>query len=270
MRFRRLHESLGAEVLDFDLRAPTSANDVEALRHAFDEHQLLLFRGGSPVSPERQMEITGWLGPLVDDLGDGRRWSTLTNADDAGRIRLRFHSDFTYTEAPIRGISLHALAIPPGGATTSFVSGVRAWATLPSGRQEVLAGMTVRHAHVSSISPELPRFVAHHPLRLSHPRTGEPVLFVTEHHADRIEELDEDESDRVLAELFAHLYARERVYVHAWQLYDLVLWDNLAIQHAREDEAAVADGERTFQRVALNDRSYQELIARARAAEARG
>ncbi|MCH2173592.1 TauD/TfdA family dioxygenase [Myxococcota bacterium] len=269
MQFRPLHESFGAEVLDFDVRSLARPEQMEALERAFDAHHLLLFRAGGPIPPDRQVEMTGWFGPVTDDSGEGRGWSTLTNAEASGQIRLPFHSDFTYTYSPIQGISLQAMEIPPGGATTAFASGVRGWATLPFDRRESLGNMRVRHSHRSSITPELPDFVAHHPLCLEHPRTGVPVLFVTEFHSDLIEGLESDESHQVLEELFAHLYRPENVYLHHWKLYDLLIWDNLALQHSRQRETAMSDGARSFQRVSLNDRTYSELIDQARNIETR-
>jgi len=256
-----LHPDFGVEVHDVELLNPT-VDEIDELRAALDEHQLLLFRQGR-IPPERHVEIVSWFGTPTDDSGDGKRWSVLHNQDRAGSMRLPFHSDFTYTDSPVKLISLHAIELPPGGASTSYVSGVAGWAMLAPDRQETLAPMVVRHSYRSRLSHDLPDFVTEHPLRFAHPRTGRPVLFVTEHHAERILELDPEGSARVLAELFAHLYAAERVYVHRWKLHDLVVWDNLAVQHARTEEADIADGARALQRVSVNDVTYAELIARA-------
>jgi taurine dioxygenase len=262
MRFSPLREGFGAEVLDLDLTAATGSADVEELQQAFDEYQLLLFRGGGRIPPERHVEIAAWFGAAVD-TSSGRAWSTMDNESVAGSIRLPFHSDLTYTDSPVKVISLHALELPPGGAATSFVSGVRGWETLSAGRREQLAEMTLHHTHTSAISNDMPQFEADHPLCLRHPRTGRPVLFVTEWHADHICGLPPQESARLLAELLAHQYQPERVYVHRWQPCDFVIWDNLAIQHARTDEANIASGRRLLQRVALNEVTYDELIAKA-------
>ena len=98
-----------------------------------------------------------------------------------------------------------------------------------------------------------PIFSADHPVRLMHPRTGRPVLYVTEYHADRIYGLEREESDRLIDELQAHLYAPAHVYEHEWELWDFLIWDNLAVQHARREEARVADGARALQRVQVTD-----------------
>ena len=268
MRFRPLHEGFGAEVLDFDVQNSGSSAEIEALRAALDEHQLLLFRGGRRISPERQVEITGWFGPLADN-GSGL-CTVLHNENSDGGAKLPFHADFSYTDAPIKGISLHAIELPPAGTVTAFASGIHGWETLPEVRQTMFVPMTLRHGYRSENHLEWPEFTADHPVRLLHPRTGRPILYVTEYHAQRIYELDPEESDRIIAELFAHLYAPERVSVHQWALYDLLMWDNLAVQHARPERSDLADGARAMQRVSINDVPFPELLARARAQEQRG
>jgi taurine dioxygenase len=71
------------------------------------------------------------------------------------------------------------------------------------------------------------------------------------------------DSDRVIGDVLAHLYESGQEYLHVWELYDLLIWDNVALQHARREEADVARGPRAMQRVALNEVTYPELIARA-------
>ncbi len=262
MLIRPLHPNFGAEVLDLQLEAATP-QDIDTLRAALDEHQLLLFRNGESLAPEQQVEICGWFGPPVDN-GDGRLWSMLRNEEAAGRIKLPFHADFTYTDSPIKIISLHASELPPGGTSTSFVSGIHGWASLPLELQTRLAPMTLRHRHVSAITTGLPEFIADHPLRKEHPRSGRPILFATEYHAHRILELDLEESDAILSRLFEHLYAEQHIYTHRWQLHDLMIWDNLAVQHARREAAELSAGKRAVQRVVVNEMTYPELVARAR------
>lgn len=268
MEFRPLHADLGVEVLGFDLQHGGSPAEVEALRRAYDAHQMLLFRGGGRVSPERHVEIAGWFGPPppVDNTGNGDFVSVLRNEEAAGSMRLPFHSDLTYTDCPIKAICLQAIELPAGGTSTTFVSGMAAWDRLPGPLQDELAGTTLRHVYVSNM-PEYgwPDFAADHPVRLPHPRTGRPILLVTEHHADRILELDEARSRAVIAELFGYLYAPEAQYEHCWQLDDLVIWDNLAIQHARTRHSDPAEGRRALQRVALAEVGLPELVERARA-----
>lgn len=266
MRFHPLNSGFGAEVLGFDVLGGSSAKEIDDLRTAFDEYQLLLFRCGKRISPDRQVQISSWFGPPISNSG-GALWSVLKNEEAAGSIRLPFHSDFSYTDSPIKGISLHAVEVPPTGTSTSFASGAHAWATLEPERQQMLTDATLRHYHTSEMGRGWPDFVADHPVRLLHPRTGQPVLYVTEHHAHRILEMDSVESKRVLAELFEHIYAPENIYLHRWEIFDLIVWDNLAVQHARTEKADISKGHRVMQRVALNDVAFPELLERARQQE---
>ncbi len=264
MRFRPLHASFGVEVLDFDLAETPGEADLAVLRNAYDEKQLLLFRGGERLSPERQVEITGWFGEVATHF-DGTMYTVLSNKNAYGKDRLPFHSDYTFTETPFLGISLHAAELPPTATGTSFISAVDGWATLPPERQAALAELTLRHREVPLSSDTDRGYGYDHPLRLINPRTGKPILFVTEHHASRIHELPEAESDRVIAEIFAHLYRDEAVYEHRWQPYDLMVWDNLAIQHARSEQVERSEGKRDMQRVTMHHIGLAEVNARAKA-----
>jgi taurine dioxygenase len=156
--------------------------------------------------------------------------------------------------------------VPESGTSTTFVSGMAAWDRLPAPLQEELADKTLRHLYISRLSAyDWPDFAAEHPVRKLHARTGRPILLVTEHHADRILELDEARSAALIEELYTYLYAPEARYEHWWQLDDLLVWDNLAIQHARTQHSDPSEGKRALQRVALAEVGLPELIERARA-----
>jgi taurine dioxygenase len=101
-------------------------------------------------------------------------------------------------------------------------------------------------AHLESVPPEGDR--ARHSVLLPHPRTATDVLYVNEMQTERINELSPDDSDELIGALFAHLYTPEFTYEHRWQIGDLVVWDNVAVQHARRDPV---EGPRTLQRVTL-------------------
>jgi taurine dioxygenase len=268
LEFRRLHPDLGAEVIGFDLARSNAPADIAALRAAFDEHELLLFRGDRAISPERQHDICSWFGPCMTTNPSGAKHTFMDNAEAVGRDKLLFHSDVSYAEEPMQGIALHALELPKSGAATAYVSGVAAWAGLAPDLQSKLAAMTSRHRLEGGYAYDWPEFVADKPVRMAHPRTGKPILYVTEHHSERIHELPESESANTLAALFAHLYAPDHVYTHQWRLYDLVLWDNLAIQHARPYAADPADGARILQRVTIGGTPFEQILSAAKAREA--
>ena len=97
------------------------------------------------------------------------------------------------------------------------------------------------------------------------------ALAVSEQQSDRILDWPAERSEAVLAELCARLYAADNVVSHEWRTGDLVVWDNLALQHGRP--AITGPGERTLRRVAmvLGDPSAQHAWTRVSlAAEGKG
>jgi taurine dioxygenase len=70
-----------------------------------------------------------------------------------------------------------------------------------------------------------------HPLFLTHPISGETVLYCNPGYAIRINELDEAESDRVLAFLFEHQLQPKYQYTHRWTEGDVLVWDHIGTLH---------------------------------------
>ena len=89
-------------------------------------------------------------------------------------------------------------------------------------------------------------------------RTGRPYVFVNQNMTAGIIGLSPSESDELLAELYSWLYREEEVYEHSWRPGDLVLWDNLAVQHAR---GRVSSDTRTLQRVTITELGYAQQYA---------
>jgi taurine dioxygenase len=266
-----LTAALGVEVRGVDVASPPSPDDLAILRRAYAEHHLLLLRD-QDVSPKAHASFVANFGPLTDDMGTGDFTAFISNLEmkdgGGGSGVLYFHSDLSFTRSPLHGISLYALVIPERGTTTRFASGVAAARTLPDDLRGRVAERTVHHVlpistnrtdakarevAVVDTDPDFER-----PILAEHPRTAEPNLFVTDQHAHRVEGLDADESAQLLDDLFAHLYSDEHVYEHDWRVGDLLLWDNVALQHARGDVSQ--GGERTFRRVSINEFSIMELV----------
>jgi taurine dioxygenase len=263
VHFKLLAHGFGADVSDFDAQHGRSPEDIAALQHALTSHSLLLFRGCGRLSAQRQAEIIGWFGTVgAGSLPEGELATTMDNANDRGRARLPFHSDITFFRYPIEGISLHPLELPAVDTSTTYVSNAVAWDTLPPHLQNMLRDRKARHYYQDDgkIGNEAQVFETWHPVCLPHYRTGRPLLFVTEHHVDRIEGFAPAQSAQMLQELFAHLYAPARQYEHVWRHGDLVIWDNYAIQHARTREANPADGRRLLQRVWFGEHGYADQL----------
>jgi len=73
--------------------------------------------------------------------------------------------------------------------------------------------------------------VAEHPVVRTHPETGRKALYVSEGHTDYIKDMDPQESEELLQELFEFSKRPEFIYRHVWQPHDLIFWDNRCTQH---------------------------------------
>jgi taurine dioxygenase len=254
---QRLGEAgFGVEVLDCDLAAIVDAgcggasDDAQAIRSAWLSHRLLVFRD-QHLEPRHQAAFASWFGPLErttpkrQQLGDGpsepvHYISNRVPGASAGDGELVFHSDSATRRYPIRAVTLFAEAVPSRGGETLFADAVAAWRTLDPRLRERVGALEAVHAfdYDSESKPtaapgQLNGYSATHPVVMPHPLTGEPVLYVNRGQTWRLAGLDDAASDELLAALWDHVEAPERRYVHRWRVGDLVIWDNVALQHAR-------------------------------------
>ena len=271
LEFRRLSEHTGAEVLGFDFDAPANAASTRAWHEALDAYQLLLFRDVA-IDPEKQVAFVETLGPALIENDIGRGYQFVSNVHDEGILgddAFAFHSDHAFMPDPIEVISLYGLEIPTSGSCTRFANGLAAARALPV---DLLARCKDRRArHIIDptadsgvvpvrgprLSDALPH--AYHPILMPHLRSGEPVLYLCEQQTDEVEGLERSESGELIEALFAHLYSPRFLLTHEWRPGDLLVWDNRALQHARD---AVAPGtRRTLRRVSVGGTSVYEYFA---------
>lgn len=248
----RTIKPFGVEV-DFDLRQPLTPEQQAELQSLRLMHHLLLFRNQS-LSMEEQERVMSYLGPVLTDKMDRIDYISNTRKDgDLGEGVILFHSDLSFTPTPFEAISLYAVDVEQVPTSTSFASGARAYQALPPDLQAFLADCHTLHCLAvdnatrvrdRELPPYNPRAV--HQAIMPHPRSGEPILYVCQQQIDKIFGLEEEESEKLLAELFTYLYAPENIYHHHWRNGDLLIWDNIALQHGR---LQAPSGPRTLQRV---------------------
>ena len=267
MNARDVTTSFGA-VLELDLRKPLDPGQQRELREVFTARHLLLFPE-QDISFEDQVRIVGYLGPV---LAGGPEW--VSNVAENGLVpegALLFHSDFIFTAEPSLGLCLYATEVPPGGSPTNFADAVGAAGRLPPALRARVRGRQAlnvfdlsdqrgdtrfREATLGPETPLAPRYA--HPVLMRHPTSGQELLSVNQMQTDRIIGLGAGESEETLEALWALLYAPENVYSHHWRVGDLVLWDNIAVQHGRP--APPLGVPRTMRRVTMAEHSVFDLV----------
>jgi len=260
-------EPFGAE-LDCDLARPMTDKERSCFVDLFHTRSLLVLHG-QRLSLNQQIEVVGQIGPVVRKR-DGL--SVLSAEKAYGARELIYHSDYAFAEHPLQAISLHALEVVDGASSTRFVSSVAAHQALPAelrARAEALdADFVAPATEVQSLRacdtrPEHQLLHERRPVVQRHPATGQPYVAVNEMQTAGILDVEPADGKAMLEALFGVLYRPENLYEHRWMTGDIVIWDNLALQHARGDLSSV--GRRELQRVccgvSLYD-MYPELDAK--------
>lgn len=257
MRAVPLCEALGAELVDFDVARPCTASEAAELRRLFCDHHLLLVRG-QEVTADDQTRFVGYFGPVHVVRSTGAVETYVSNREDrmigTGTTKLLWHNDGTYGEHPGIATSLWAQDVDSGSVPTMFTNAVRVLESMPDGlrsRIEPLHAMHMKDTHVERTDTrwreeEIPadappgRFPTYiHPLVYQPPHLVPKTLLVNELQTSHIVELPRDEGEALLQELFALLYENAELYSHTWEPNDLMIWDNLALQHCRPAEMGI-------------------------------
>ena len=235
-----------------------SVDDREVIRNAFAKFALLVFRGRE-ISVEEQMAVGSELGCLIDQAGQGKWWFNITNMGGGYDGELCFHADYSNSPGLLTGAILYGSVMPTGTTSTIFAHTGFALTSLPEDIRTKIADLRAIHAAVKPGTivdtplrhqPENatnPR--AEHPLVLVHPGTGKPMLLVNDMQTEQIVGMTAAESTALLDELASWIQRPEYIYQHRWQLHDMVVWDQVVMQHSRAAEQI--EGERTLRRVSF-------------------
>lgn len=177
--------------------------------------------------------------------------------EDAGRF---WHSDLSYKQVPSLLSALYALEVPVKDGivlgNTSFASTAAAYDALPEDMKRRLQSLKNVHSYVYYRSKNVQaqkeeqargaRVVQEHvltdehlkqvpdsevPIVRTHPVTGRKGLFINEAHTSHIVGLSKTESDALLKQICAQVIKPEFRYEHHWRAGDLLMWDNVAVQH---------------------------------------
>jgi taurine dioxygenase len=154
---------------------------------------------------------------------------------------MMFHHDMLHAEIPHNATLLYSMEVPTYGGDTLFASGYAAYESLDPAIRTKLAGRNaIHHYNYGSTQRGDDRGVAAygesvHPIFRTHDETGRKAIYVNRLMTVGIVDMPQEESDPLLHAIFDHSERPEFVYTHAWQVGDLLVWDNRCSMHARTD-----------------------------------
>jgi taurine dioxygenase len=249
VEFRALSPGIGVEVVGLDLHADHPAEVREQVRRAWLDHALVLVRG-QELTLDEQVRFAGWFAPVnTRGYSFGANIEMyISNSRDEGVARegsLLLHQDHCFLDVPLPGICLYAEEVTATGGATIFANAALAYERLPEPLRTRLASLDALHIYdyandygdhrfrVATASEVALR--ATHPVVLGHPATGRPILYVNRLMTDSIVGLSEPDSEALLDELMPYFEDPGVRYEHTWRRHDIVVWDNVTLQHGRTE-----------------------------------
>jgi alpha-ketoglutarate-dependent 2,4-dichlorophenoxyacetate dioxygenase len=257
MEFRRTGPGFFAEARGVGLEDVADSNDAyDAVRAAFEEHSVLLFRN-QPVTDELQLAFSRRFGPLeiakAASRGEGTPFSILTNIEPDGTLvppdhkeALRakanqlWHTDSCFKIPPALASVLSARVIAPVGGETEFASTRLAWARMPDAMRRRLADAYARHDYAHSRAKIAPHLASERErstlppvswrMHWRNPANGCDSLYIASHTC-AIDGMEADAALALISELIDFTTAPGHTHLHRWQPGDVVMWDNRATLH---------------------------------------
>jgi len=246
--------TLGAVVSDVDL-ADLDDRTWAEVHAAFLRYAVLVFPG-QHLSEEAQGRFARRFGE-VEKLHPRQAGSTLIFSNQKADGTLArpdeqqyqilkgnegWHTDSTYMPLASKAAMLSALVLPPADGETEFADMRAAWDALDAATQARLEGLSAYHSLYYSqaragYTHSTDNLYGFHdkgaplrPIVKTHPETGRKSIY-TGRHAYGIPGMSAAESEDLLNALLDEACQPPRIYLHRWQVGDLVVWDNRCLMH---------------------------------------
>ena len=260
MAIENLEAALGAVMLGIDLSRPLAADEVRTLEHVWRERLVVVLRGQRLSDPQliafsRQFGELDPPGPNPYGepfIREHPELNVISNVVENGKPignlgdgEAVWHADMTYVEVPPKAAVLYALEVPPSGGNTYFANMFAAFDALPTGLKAAAQGRIAVHDGSTNSAGMLRKGYkkvtdvrevegARHPLVRTDPRTGRKALFLGRRPNSYVIGLAVPESEALLDALWAHATKPQFAMCHAWQVGDVLMWNNLCVLHRRD------------------------------------
>lgn len=275
LAIRPLTGRFGAELSGLDFAADLDDATAAAVRAAWIEYGVLLFRGGD-LDDAAQMRLSRVFGELqpsattvMNDAVNPYMMTLAYDPEDSDPVFsqhyrvggidragwLGWHWDQSFMPTIVRGACLRMEWPSPEMGATGFIDAVEAYERLPDAMKLRIEGLEVvyelnrdyasgqfgfpddivalpRVESTKVQSGDFPPCV--HPLVIAQRETGRKVLKLSPMHARYVLGMAREESDRLLADLAAHLVDDRFAYFHTWQTNDILVWDNWRMIHCAQ------------------------------------
>jgi taurine dioxygenase len=257
--------AIGAELSNISLADAALDPDVIAeIRALWLKHKVLFFPDQN-ISAMDQQNFAAQFGeleahPIAPSHPEADKLMMLYRNLDPSKPTLvekisrenLWHADVTFKKAPPRGAVLRCELSPETGGDTLWSNMAMAYEKLPNAIKQRIDGLYAKHSAEHNFGAQLPieerqamaakNPACEHPVVLTHPETGEKVLFVnsafTSHFSNFFNFEDirygQDfmpEAHHLMNYLISQAAIPEYQVRLKWRTNMVAMWDNLQVQH---------------------------------------
>ncbi|NQW82162.1 MAG: TauD/TfdA family dioxygenase [Polaromonas sp.] len=254
-------KTLGARVEGLDLSVPLTEAQFAQLEQALGKYGVLSYPKQTLTSlqlkqfSERFGQLEVNVANMYQDVGLPEVMILSNKVENGKPLGLSdagqdWHTDMSYSKMIAFTNVLYGIEIPhrdgePLG-NTEFCNMHAAYDDLPEALKTQLDGMSITHNFEKfwekmrlekgqrpplTDAQRAAKPPVSHPIFMTHPITGNKVLYANPGYSMRINELPKDESDEILAFLFKHQLQTKYQYQHRWSVGDVLMWDNMGTLH---------------------------------------
>jgi taurine dioxygenase len=256
---RRMSDRLGVALDGLDLSRPLSDEAFREIEQAFWEGGVLAIKG-QKLTPAQFVAFARKFGKpephVIDTFHHPQERDILILSNrrkpdgspaglaDGGTY---FHTDYSYLEVPARVTMLYSREVPSKGGQTLFADMAGAYEDLPESTKRQIDDLVVLHHYgnrddldersrtaASPLSAEQKAKVTlvKHRLVRTHYGTGRKALYAVSGSSFEIEGMPREEGVALLNALKAHALQDKYRFSYAYDVDDIVLWDDLATLHS--------------------------------------
>ena len=246
---KRLSPSIGAELLDLDLKNSLSEDLKDEIYQALLVYKVIFFRD-QDLSLEEHLEFANNFGELEihpfanNDKQYPEVLKITHNEKNKGRENL-WHSDVTWRLEPSLGSILRMKEAPKVGGDTLFADMYAAYEDLSDEMKEQLDGAVAVHdfegfrkrlekkgvskEEIEDFNKKFP--MPEHPVIRTHPDTGKKLIYVNAAFTKCIKDWEVEESSNMLKYLYSRASTPEYQCRFVWKDNSIAFWDNRSVQH---------------------------------------
>lgn len=241
---RPLSPAIGAELIGIDLARDLTDAEIGEVRRALLQYKVVFFRDQN-ITRAQHIAFARRFGPLEIHPATPKGQPDpevlrIAHGPDNRGVENAWHSDVTWRTEPSLGSILRAIEIPPVGGDTLFADMALAYDNLSAEMKRFVSGLTAVHdiarVFVGRLGKSAEELHAkfppmEHPVVRTHPETGRHLIYVNTAFTSHIKGLSRQESDALLAHLYAQASIPEYQCRFRWAENSIAFWDNRACQH---------------------------------------